>query len=267
MNREEMEEILKKLNEILNIIESNENIHPSKPGKFTEVIKDTSEKAFQRAILFNKSTTLNDRPDDEITWYDIELPVVLNKNSRRPCIDLIGKNRNRFVLCELKFNNTSDSPCDAVRELLGYFRLVEKNAGYLDHYSIHHTNDTCIRNWKWSSIMEDNPLLVIAGNEKYWKYWMKTNKVDFNEQLQQINSWSKHLSLDILLYKTDDFDFNNEYADVNDDPKPKTSANSFLVKGKKMKVDRSHMMKTISEIEQSPVIKTDDASDILDLIE
>ena len=208
--------IEEKLNMILLVSESNELIHPSKPGKFAEKIKDTSEKAYQRAILFDKNTKLNDKADNEITWYDIELPVVLNKNSRRQCIDLIGYDKNRFVLCELKFNNKKDSPIAATRELLEYYRLIFKNAGYLDKYSIHHSNEMCNKDWQWTSILRDNPLLVVAANEKYWKYWMKKKNLDFNKQLQEIKTWSIELGIDIDLYKTEDFDFmsqrNNQSA-------------------------------------------------------
>lgn len=199
--------IEEKLNKILLVSESNELIHPSKPGKFAEEIKDTSEKAYQRAILFNRNTKLKDKTDNEVIWYDIELPVVLNKNSRRQCIDLIGYENNRFVLCELKFNNKKDSPIAATRELLEYYRLILKNAQYLDKYSIHHSNDMCNKDWQWTSILKDDPLLVIAANEKYWKYWIGKENLDFDEQLKEIKAWSIELGIDIVLYKTEDFDF------------------------------------------------------------
>jgi hypothetical protein len=204
-------EIEEKLNQILMAVESNEIIHPSKPGKFSEEIKDTGEKAFQRAILDSKSTKLE--PDIKVDWFDLELPVILNQNSRRQCIDLIGHDSNRFVLCELKFNNKKDSPNAATRELLEYYRLILKNAAYLDSYSIHHTNNVCNRNWQWVSIKKDNPILVVAANEKYWNYWGKTKKVDFYEQLKQIKAWSEELKVDIFLYKTQDVDFKKQKVD------------------------------------------------------
>ncbi|MDP2335546.1 MAG: hypothetical protein Q8N05_03660 [Bacteroidota bacterium] len=205
-------EIEEKLNRILVTPKSDENIHPSKPGSFKEAIADTSEKAYQRAILFGRSTILNDKPNQQVHWYDIELPVVLNKNSRRPCIDLIGHDSRRFVLCELKFgNNKSDSPIAAVRELLEYYRLIIINSKYLDQYKIHHKNSICNEHtWNWASILENIPLILIAANEGYWKHWRKTTTIDYEDQLKQIKLWSNELGLDIALYETKDYDFKSQ---------------------------------------------------------
>ena len=192
-------DIKEKLDKILSVVESNENIYPSKPGKFKEVIKDTSEKALQRAILFEEKSKLDNYPGIEVTWYDIELPVVLNTNPRRKCIDLIGHDSNRFVLCELKFNNKIDSPISATRELLEYYRLIIKNAVKLDEYSIHHKNDICKKySWEWSSIVKTTPLLVIGANNKYWEIWRK--KDNFKNDLMQIQLWSKEIDVEIVLY-------------------------------------------------------------------
>lgn len=207
--------IEEKLDKILSVVESNSTIHPSTPGKFSEVIKDTSEKAFQRAILLEGKTTIDDSKT-EITWYDIELPVVLNRNSRRSCIDLIGFDTTRFVLVELKFNNKSDSPISATRELLEYYRLICKNADLLDKYSIHHKNNVCKKNsWQWNSIVKSNPLLIIAANESYWNHWKK-NHLDFKVQFNQIESWSTELGIDIALYSIKDCDFKSQR--INDQP-------------------------------------------------
>jgi hypothetical protein len=205
-------ELLNKLDKILKIVESNDYAHPSKPGKFSEIIADVGEKAFQRAILTHKDDSVlffDENGNINVTWYDLELPVVLNKNSRRSCIDLIGQEKKglkRFVLCELKFNNEKDTPISAVQELLGYYRLILKNASNLDHFSIHHKNEICKKFiWEWSSILIKVPFLVVAANEKYWLFWER--KIDLKEQIKQINLWSIELGIDIILYKIKDCDF------------------------------------------------------------
>jgi len=55
--------------------------------------------------------------------------------------------------------------------------------------------------------LKDNPLLVIAANEKYWKDWKKKKNLDFNKQLQEIKAWSIELGIDIVLYNIEDIDF------------------------------------------------------------
>ncbi len=208
-------ELLDKLDKILNIVESNDYAHPSKPGKFSEIIADVGEKAFQRAILTHENDSVlvfDENENINVKWYDLELPVVLIKNSRRPCIDLIGqeqKGSKRFVLCELKFNNEKDSPIAAVQELLGYYRLIIKNASNLDLHSIHHKNAICKKYvWQWMTILKNVPLLVIAANEQYWLNWKR--KIDLKDQIKQINSWSIELGIDIILFKINNCNFESQ---------------------------------------------------------
>ena len=85
------------LNNLKKIISNKENCtgdYPSSPGKPSlENISSTGEKAFQRAIINGKYSLLKpgkNKDADKITWLDLELPVTLNKNPRRPSIDLIG---------------------------------------------------------------------------------------------------------------------------------------------------------------------------------
>jgi hypothetical protein len=203
----DMKERLERLNKILSVDESNATYHPSKPEKFDTEIKDTSEKAFQRAILFDETSKLDNYQGIEVTWYDIELPVVFNKKPRRSSIDIIGHDSNRFVLCELKFNNTKDSPSSATKELLKYYRSIIINAENLDKDSIHHKNDICKKHsWEWSSIVKITPLLVIGANNNYWKYWRV--KGIFKNDLLQIESWSKEIDVEIVLY---DINVNDNY--------------------------------------------------------
>lgn len=197
------------ITEILNIVESIDEQYHSNPGNFTTEIKDTGEKAHQRAILFQKKTELSDTKSI-IEWYDIELPVEFNSNARRQAIDLIGGNINQFSICELKFNNKKDTPLDAVKEILRYYRLILKNSKTLDDKNIHHRNQICNQNWKWSDIFTKENLIIVAANKKYWDYWRIRKKFDFKLQLSTIKNWSLKLGVEIRLYQTSDEDFRKQ---------------------------------------------------------
>jgi hypothetical protein len=83
----------------------------STPGYVSTNIKDTNEKALQRALLMQGTSLLDGK---EVKWLDIELPIEFTDNSRRKCVDLIGKdNDGQLYLCELKFSGNSDTPRDA----------------------------------------------------------------------------------------------------------------------------------------------------------
>lgn len=72
----------------------------STPGYVSMNIKDTNEKALQRALLMQGTSLLDGK---EVKWLDIELPIEFTDNSRRKCVDLIGKdNDGQLYLCEFK---------------------------------------------------------------------------------------------------------------------------------------------------------------------
>ena len=72
----------------------------STPGMVSFTIKDTNEKALQRAVLNQGESYLDGKT---VEWLDIELPVEFSENARRPCIDLIGRDEDgRYLLCALK---------------------------------------------------------------------------------------------------------------------------------------------------------------------
>ena len=73
----------------------------SNPRDYSTLIKSTTETAFQRAIILNKTSII----DNEIVeWLDIELPIDKDrKNARGHCVDLIGRSAKGYVICELKF--------------------------------------------------------------------------------------------------------------------------------------------------------------------
>ena len=112
----------------------------SNPRDYSTLIKSTTETAFQRAIILNKTSII----DNEIVeWLDIELPIDKDrKNARGHCVDLIGRSAKGYVICELKFGNdsNSDSPNDAAEEITRYSVEIKNNYAELDNCGIHHTN-------------------------------------------------------------------------------------------------------------------------------
>lgn len=195
------------------ILEDDENRtgdYPSAPGKAkVNNIKSTGEKAFQRAIFNGKETVLDYKEQgssEVVKWFDLELPVILNQNSRRRCLDLIGFSNNTPVICELKYNEAapSNQPIYAVVELLIYYYFIHCNYQKLDKYNIHHhlvSND-----FKWEAIANNpHPKLLVAANRKYWNYWFK--KIDKDTLVKQIAKLSKELDSEIYLFEAPDEDF------------------------------------------------------------
>ena len=144
----------------------------SNPGDYSTLIKSTTETAFQRAIILNKTSII----DNEIVeWLDIELPVDKDrKNARGHCVDLIGRSAMGYVICELKFGNdsNSDSPNDAAEEIARYLIEIKNNFVELDNSGIHHTNGAT---FLWKDIAK-NARFIIAANQDYWKYWLEHRK-------------------------------------------------------------------------------------------
>jgi hypothetical protein len=131
------------------------------------------EDAYQRAIIGQKSVRIEKMTID---WLDIELPCVVGGNSR---VDLIGKNDDQYVLCELKYSTPnsgykSDSPTYALLEILIYHLHIIRNAQHLDDFEIWHTPKKS--NWRWSQYAKSkNHLLVVAANPAYWGEWKNGN--------------------------------------------------------------------------------------------
>ncbi|MFA5360063.1 MAG: hypothetical protein WC349_03870 [Patescibacteria group bacterium] len=184
--------------------------YPSSPSMANlNNIKSTGEKAFQRAIFNRKETILNYKGlkrTDIITWFDLELPITFNKNSRRRCLDLIGFSDNVPVICELKYYEAtrSNQPIYAIVELLVYYYFIHCNYKKLDKYDIHHhliNND-----FKWKVIAEKaEPKLLVAANSAYWNYWFK--KIDKNTLTKQVAELGKKLNIKIYLFEAVNEDF------------------------------------------------------------
>lgn len=143
----------------------------STPGYVSTNIKDTNEKALQRALLMQGTSLLDGK---EVKWLDIELPIEFTDNSRRKCVDLIGKdNDGQLYLCELKFSGNSDTPRDAESQLLEYFELIKYNAQKLEDNNIHHKKQ---ESFSWIELALSYPKLCIMADATYWCKW--ENKVD-----------------------------------------------------------------------------------------
>ncbi len=153
----------------------------SRPKEYDPLVdKQTiGETAYQRSIISSSSHLLNNL--GQVKWLDIELPVAFGVSTRRPCIDLVGRDENnRFVLCELKYeepNGTSPakSPLDALRQLLGYYFYAIENADRLQKDGIWHENSGADK-LDWTLCKDsENVVLVVAANDKYWERWQNYN--------------------------------------------------------------------------------------------
>ena len=182
--------------------------HPTKPGQMSFEIRSTGETAFQRAILKSEKTLLDFKKKDgfeTVHWMDGELPIVLNKNSRRHSIDLIGSSDRRPVICELKFakKRNYDSPVYAALELLTYYCFIQFNADSLDKNNVYHRN---LSPFKWNVITKNGfPRLIVCANKSYWDAWFK--KYDKTQLRDQVFEWGMRLDTNINLFQTEDIDF------------------------------------------------------------
>ncbi len=216
---------LKYLKELLVNEKNCTSDYPSSPGKPSlENISSTGEKAFQRAIYNNEVSFLKSSNNtDKVSWLDLELPVTLNKNPRRVCIDLIGSLDGIPVLCELKYfeKSPSNHPIYAIVELLVYKYLIFCNHEKLDKYDVHH--HLRLKNFKWEVIVKNRfPFLLIVANKKYWDYWFI--RISKNDLLKLVFNLGSILDTNIRLYETNDEDFINQ-KDKRSKYTPKLTSN------------------------------------------
>jgi hypothetical protein len=180
----------------------------SNPDIISFEIEDINEKAFQRATLSSKITLLDFKHGkklERVEWLDGELPVVLNKSPRRPCIDLIGSLDGIPIICELKFSNNSNSnsPIYATIQLLTYYCFIQFNAEFLDKYNVFHKN---LGQFKWSVIVKNGfPRLIVCANKSYWNAWEK--KIPKNKLRNKVFDWGIQLDTNINLFQSENFDF------------------------------------------------------------
>lgn len=159
-----------------------------KPGSYSTQIKATTELAFQRAIILGETSIID---NDIVEWLDIELPVDKHRKARGHCVDLIGRSKNGYIICELKFgkNSATDYPSFAKEELERYRKDIVFNYKHLDDGNTHHENG---KPFKWEDIAK-NSRYIIAANQEYWNYWLGHRK----EQLpEDIDCYSIEINVD-----------------------------------------------------------------------
>lgn len=161
------------------------------PGNYSTQIKATTETAFQRAIILCEASTID---KETVEWLDIELPVDKHRKARGHCVDLIGRSKNGYIICELKFgkNSATDYPSFAKEELERYRKDIEFNCKHLDNSNTHHKNG---KPFKWEDIAK-NSRYIIAANQEYWDYWLGHRK----EQLPEgVDCYS--IDIDVSCFK------------------------------------------------------------------
>lgn len=205
----------KKFKDLLSLILDDQNLrssYPTQPGKPNlDRIRSTTETAFQRAI-FNGAYSILQFHDHEKTihWVDLELPVTLSANPRRKCVDLIGQIDHQPTLCELKFmdRSASDEPKYAAFELATYYYFVLCNYDKLDAGKVHHDLDR--QNvFAWQEVVREEPLLLVAANEKYWADWLgrKGYRDDLSKLVKRLNA---ELQTSLCLFQLEDIDFKRQ---------------------------------------------------------
>ena len=181
-------------------------------------IAEYRECAYQRAIFNLKEAHYN---DNKIKWIDYEVPVIINNNARRKCIDLIGNydNEGKQVICELKYTSNdsyhSNNPYYSIVELLLYAYFVDKNKEKLMKYDIHHKNCEIA----WEKFTGSNTSLIVMANKDYWKYWLKRLKREDLENFVKKIRNDLEVSLDLLECPNPNKPFNdNKISDVRYKP-------------------------------------------------
>ena len=197
-----------------------DNDYPTSPKNISFEISSTGETAYQRAILKSQKTFLNFKREngfETVEWMDGELPMIFNKNPRRPSIDLVGSLDGIPTLCELKFANsrTSDSPVYAAIELLTYYCFIQFNADILDKYEVFHKNLTP---FKWRVFSKNGfPRLIVCANKSYWDAWFA--RYDKATLIKQVFNWGVELDTNINLFQSEDFDFKYQKGEGKYTPK------------------------------------------------
>lgn len=212
---------LNSLMEVLNNDENSKGDYPTTPGKPNlHKIKSTGETAYQRAIFNSKHTLLNSS-ESIVQWLDLELPVTLNKNPRRPCVDLIGRMNNQIVLCELKFcrnckNYASNHPIYGVIELLVYYYFIQRNHSKLDDYEVFHSCNGR-ESFKWREFLDGpSTLCIVAANIDYWESWF--NKIDKSDFIQDVSNLADRLNIKVSLFKAPNEDFSRQFDEKGYSP-------------------------------------------------
>ncbi len=158
---------------LFDLLDTDSKPHRTKPGCFSTMVsvRNRGETAFQRAIYGSRKAIvdLQDGEQDEISWKDIELPVVFSRKARRNCIDLIGRgSKLGSFLCELKFDSDPSTGHAALADYaifqsLLYYRNVALNYADLDREKVYRKPD----DFRWKEVAESRMVMII-GNHNAW---------------------------------------------------------------------------------------------------
>lgn len=207
----------------------------SRPGKFNPSVSqdNTGETAYQRSLFTSISIAVSN-PEVEITWLDMELPVVFGVSPRRPSLDLLGRDQNdRLVFCELKYDKPSsvlkpntkprtNSPVFALREVLTNHNHVKNNCRQLQDENIYHDNRK--ETWDWTDCENPNKiLLLVVANHTYWKRWReyepKSGIDAWSTQMREISNILSALpaGLEVKFFEAPDEPFYQQTVTLNDE--------------------------------------------------
>lgn len=191
-------------------------------------IRDTSEKALQRALLLQTIEGQNSVFNEEkIEWLDIELPVIITPCSRRPSIDLIGRDsQGTLVLCEVKFNNGNDSPHKAEMEILGYLAEIFLHHEELDKNNIHHPNMTH-STFNWGELINTKPRVFIIANCGYWENWQRMFDKEWKKNTDKSKALANGMRIKDNSIECYSIDIDKNYFKNQFDIKSKTKEESY----------------------------------------
>lgn len=185
---------------------------PSRPN--LNAISSIGETAFQRAIFNSKIVKLYDT-NITIEWIDLEIPITLNKSSRRSCIDLIGKTTEELILVELKYlsSSKSNNPYYGVLELSIYLYLLKENYKNLDKYKVYHKLSS-MDNFCWSTYLDKNQIkMIFVANNDYFNYWIE--RIDKTKLENLLKSIKEFFNIKYEIYETVNEDFKKQKENKN----------------------------------------------------
>jgi hypothetical protein len=137
-------------------------------------IKDTGEKAYQRAFFKHGKTILktsNPTETKKVEWLDYEVPVIFSGSARRTSLDLIGKiadnaegAKSEYAIAEIK-DIKGNSPFYAIFEVLEYALLI-KNLVLKGVKPPYHSINNDYNDY-WGDYL-DCKYLIIGAPDAYW---------------------------------------------------------------------------------------------------
>lgn len=171
------------------------------PCRFATQIQNTSECAFQRAIIEGQYSLLN---GEKIEWLDIEIPVDYSGNARGKSLDLIGMDsKGNYVLVELKFRKGSrdnGNPEEAAFQLKEYLQYIKQNYSHLHGHS---ENGKPI---DWEKVANGKTRLVVSANKRYWESWFGPRRKGVKYDITGVECYSVDVEQDEFINQRGEMD-------------------------------------------------------------